>query len=303
METIEANGLQVIDVLQRGRNARTGAKESQVSLLLASRSGGGPCARERCHPPIVDHRRVQQAVRRQYARLASFPTRSHHLPAGRRQALALGYPETDLQGIPATAIAAFCGVACNVARPANPGEVVVDVGAGGGMDALLFARAVGANGQVVGVEMTEEMLRLSLQAARKAGAANLRLLKGVAEDLPLPDSYADAVYANGVVNLHVPDKPCALAEAWRVLKPGGRLVLGDVVVDAAADWRERSIPERWASGLAGSLPEAELLALVGEAGFADPRVIVRSAPLVRVDQASGAETVGALGVLLEARKA
>jgi SAM-dependent methyltransferase len=262
-------------VLERGRNARTGAAESQISVILAE--GAEAMARPKPSPtPLVDERRVRQAVQRAYARVALFPERPFPLPVGYDHALALGYPSPGLASLPRDAVVSYCGIACPLPFVApKPGATVVDVGCGSGVDAMLLAQRVGERGQVVGIELTEELLRKAQVLGRHARSRNLRFERGLAEDLPLPAESADLVLANGVVNLLVDDKVRALAEAWRVLRPGGQLVLADVVVAQAAPREERAIPERWAQGLAGPVPEVELLDLIGQAGFAERTVVER----------------------------
>jgi len=274
-----------------------------VSLILAERPGASTPKSARTASPIVDHRRVHATVQRAYAKIALFPRRTHPVSVGRTHALALGYPREALGRLPALAVESFCGVAYPVdAMAVRVGDVVVDVGAGSGVDALLAAHLVGPLGQVVGIELTEELFRKAARAAGLAKATNLRFERGSAEDLPLPGAFADVVLANGVINLLVADKDRALAEAWRVLKPGGRIVLADVVVPAAAPLAERAVPERWATDLAGPVDERELLDLLGEAGFSDVEVRGTSEPFARTVLAETAPRVGATGVLVVAHK-
>jgi SAM-dependent methyltransferase len=302
VEIIQANGLANVQILQRGRNARTGAKESQVSLILAERPAPTEAIRpQRSQPPLLDHQRLRQTLQRVYARVALFPERSHPWPVGVDHAVALGYPSDVLSAL-ATAATSFCGVAYPFTTDSpRPGEVVVDVGAGSGLDALVAARLVGSKGQVVGIEMTAELLRKATLAGRQVRAKNLRFENGIAEAMPVADGFADVVIANGVVNLLVADKEQALAEIWRVLKPGGRLLLADVVVRETAPRAERAVPDSWAE-LAGPLPEAELLDMLQAVDFAD--VLVRERGEVRVGDGlvERARALGAERVLIVARK-
>lgn len=264
----------MVEVLERGRNARTGAGESQVSVILAERLPTAPRP-ARTPSAILDHRRLCQTVAREYARVALFPARVFPWPVGRSHARDLGYPEDSLARLPRLAVESFSGVAYPFGGPRErigppgTGETVVDVGAGSGVDALLAADRVGPNGRVIGIELSEELARKATLAARQAKRSNVRFEKGLAEKLPLPDRFADLVLANGVVNLLVADKEGALREIWRVLRPGGRLLLADIAVSRAALRVERSQPERWLTHLAGPIPREELLFLVGEAGFGD----------------------------------
>lgn len=151
------------------------------------------------------------------------------------------------------------------------GEVVLDLGSGGGADVLLSARRVGPTGMAVGVDMTEEMLSLARENAGEAGVSNVEFRKGDIEDLPLPDSSVDVVISNCVINLAA-DKRRVLEEAFRVLRPGGRFAVSDVVVRGELPTSLRESLEAWVGCVAGALDDAEFLALLEEVGFEDPEI-------------------------------
>jgi SAM-dependent methyltransferase len=153
----------------------------------------------------------------------------------------------------------------------QPGETVLDLGSGGGIDVLLSARRVGPTGKAYGLDMTGEMLALARENQRKAGATNVEFLEGTIESIPLPDNTVDVIISNCVINLSS-DKDAVLREAFRVLKPGGRLAVSDVVVrgDVPADIR-RSM-ELWVGCIAGALEEQDYAARLRAAGFADVEV-------------------------------
>lgn len=299
---IEANGLSVVDVLQRGRNARTGAAESQVSVLLAERPPRDPRP-EPSPSAILDHRRLRQAISREYAKVALFPGRAYPWPVGRAHALRLGYPPEALARLPELAVESFCGCAnpLDVAAPA-PGETVVDLGCGSGVDALLAAIRVGPSGAVIGVEPTEELARKAALAARRATFSNARFEKGIAEATPLPDASADLVLANGVLNLLVADKEGALREIFRVLRPGGRLVLADLIVPRAASRDERSTLAGWIGGLAGPIPLDELVGLAQQAGFGNLEYTTDEAVFSGSSREEANRARGARRMVLRARK-
>jgi SAM-dependent methyltransferase len=178
----------------------------------------------------LDVEKLRQAIRHEYAAVADNPEQGFHFHTGRPLAHLLGYDEAWLDGIPAGTLSSFAGTGNPFQLGAlAPGERVVDVGCGAGFDSLLAARMVGAAGAVVGVDMTPAMLAKAREGAAAAGLANVTFHEGYAEALPVPDGWADVVISNGALNL-VPDKAAALAEMARVLKQGGRLQIGDILV-------------------------------------------------------------------------
>ena len=193
----------------------------------------------------VDVDVLREAIKEEYKVVASQPDKGFHFHTGRKLTRILGYDDAWLDGIPETAIEAFAGTG-------NPfslgelaqGEKVVDIGCGAGIDSLIAAKLVGDEGEVVGVDMTSAMLERARQAAREAGKGNVKFVEGQAEELPVEDEWADAVISNGVLNL-VPDKVGAVGEMYRVLKPGGRLQLGDILVESAVPQEAKEIIELW----------------------------------------------------------
>lgn len=192
-------------------------------------------------PPGVDQDELRAAIREEYEVVAREPERGFHFHTGRRLAGILGYDEALLQGVPEPAIASFAGTGNPISLGAlAPGENVVEVGSGAGMDALIAARMVGPSGSVVGVDMTEAMLEKARGSAEQAGLENVHFRFGYGESLPVSDGWADVVISNGVLNL-MPDKVGAMKEMARVLKPGGRLQVADILVtrEVSAKAKER----------------------------------------------------------------
>src|SRR5205814_1767897 len=148
----------------------------------------------------------------------------------------------------------------------NPGEVVLDLGSGGGIDVLLSARRVGPTGKAYGLDMTDEMLALANENKRKAGADNVEFLKGEIEHIPLPDNSVDVIISNCVINLSG-DKDRVIKEAFRVLKPGGRFAVSDVVVRGHVPAEIRKNMELWVGCVAGALSDYEYVAKLAKAGF------------------------------------
>jgi len=164
----------------------------------------------------------------------------------------------------------------------SPGEVVLDLGSGGGIDVLLSARRVGLTGKAYGLDMTDEMLALARENQRKAGIQNAEFLKGEIENIPLPDNSVDVIISNCVVNLSA-DKDRVLREAFRVLKPGGRLAISDVVVSGGVPDQIRKSVELWIGCIAGALHEDEYTAKIAQAGF--ERVSIEPTRVYDINQA------------------
>jgi SAM-dependent methyltransferase len=177
------------------------------------------------------------------------------------------YDEKQKAGIPAEALLASLGCGNPTALAAlKEGETVLDLGSGGGIDVLLSAKRVGPTGKAYGLDMTDEMLALANENKRRAGAENVEFLKGEIEQIPLPDSSVDVIISNCVINLSG-DKPKVLKEAFRVLKPGGRFAVSDVIVRGDVPAAVKANMELWIGCVAGALQESEFLDLLREVGF------------------------------------
>jgi SAM-dependent methyltransferase len=183
------------------------------------------------------------------------------------------YSDAERGALPVTAVAASLGCGNPTSLLAlEPGQTVLDLGSGGGIDVLLSAKRVGPAGKAYGLDMTDEMLALARENQRQAGATNVEFLKGTIESIPLPDNSVDVVISNCVINLSS-DKDAVLGEAFRVLKPGGRFAVSDVVVrggDVPADVRRNM--ELWVGCIAGALEEQEYDARLRRAGFANVEI-------------------------------
>ena len=193
------------------------------------------------------------------------------------------YDEKQTCGLPAEAVLASlgCGNPTALAQ-LNPGEVVLDLGSGGGIDVFLSARRVGPTGKAYGLDMTDEMLALARDNQRKAGVENVEFLKGEIESIPLPDNTVDVLISNCVINLSA-DKDRVLAEAFRVLKPGGRFAVSDVVVRGEMPPDIRRSVELWVGCLAGALEENDYQAKLARAGF--ERISIEPTRVYRVADA------------------
>jgi arsenite methyltransferase len=211
------------------------------------------------------------------------------------------YEEAQKAELPETAVLASlgCGNPTALADLA-PGETVLDLGSGGGIDVLLSARRVGPSGKAYGLDMTDEMLVLARENQKKSGITNAEFLKGEIENIPLPDNSVDVIISNCVINLSA-DKDRVLSEAFRVLKPGGRLAVSDIVVRGEMPPEVRRSMELWVGCVAGALEEQEYLAKLARAGFAD--CSIEPVRIYRVEDARELLTSSGIDVEAAARLA
>jgi SAM-dependent methyltransferase len=202
------------------------------------------------------------------------------------------YDEVQAAGVPAEALLASLGCGNPTAlADLMPGETVLDLGSGGGIDVLLSARRVGPTGRAYGLDMTDEMLALANENKARANATNVEFLRGRIEEIPLPSNTVDVIISNCVINLSG-DKRTVLAEAFRVLKPGGRFAVSDVVVRGEVPEAVRKSMELWIGCVAGALEEQEFLALLREVGFENPSI----EPTRVYDAADAAAFLGGTGL-------
>jgi arsenite methyltransferase len=179
------------------------------------------------------------------------------------------YNDTEKSALPENAVRASLGCGNPTALiDLRPGETVLDLGSGGGIDVLLSARRVGPSGKAYGLDMTDEMLALARENQRQAGVENVEFLKGEIENIPLPDNSVDVVISNCVINLSS-DKSRVLREAFRVLRPGGRFAVSDVVARGAVPDVVRKSMMLWVGCIAGALEEQDYIAKLAAAGFKD----------------------------------
>ncbi|MFZ6010358.1 MAG: methyltransferase domain-containing protein [Bacteroidota bacterium] len=210
---------------------------------------------------------LEQKVKKMYRDVALNPTGEYHFEMGRTLAERLGYSKADLDAIPGAAIESFAGVGYyfDLAN-LKAGEFVLDMGSGSGMDSFIAALKVGTSGSVTGVDMTDEQLAKSERLRTEKQLSNLRFLKGYIQSLPAPDGSFDVVISNGVINL-APDKEGIFSEVKRVLKPGGRMVIADIVT-------EKQLPENitcnstlWASCIGGASQQDDYRYAIEKAGM------------------------------------
>lgn len=245
------------------------------------------------------------AVRAMYTEVANHPEKTFHFPTGRAACAFVGYPVELLDRLPDGAVESFAGVGFPFAADViRPGDFVLDIGSGSGTDALIASLLTGPGGRVVGLDITETMQAKLTENAARMGARAVVALVGDAEEIPLPSAGVDVVTSNGVLNL-VPDKGRALRQIFRVLRPGGRVQISDIVLGRPASDASRSNPRLWAECVVGATTERAYLRLFRSAGFTDVEV------LSRLDYFSGsaseatrevAAIFGAVAVTMRARK-
>ncbi|MFQ6101308.1 MAG: arsenite methyltransferase [Anaerolineae bacterium] len=205
---------------------------------------------------------------------------------------AKSYLLEELSDLPdsVTDVSLGCGNPTAIAE-LRPGEVVLDLGSGGGIDCFLAAEKVGPEGRVLGLDMTTEMIKLARRNAKKIGATNVEFRYGEMEDIPLPDESVDVIISNCVINLS-PDKDAVFGEAYRVLRPGGRMTISDIVVNGELPQSIRDRLDAWASCIAGALDESDYLSKIRAAGFEGVEVLSRD--YVKIGEAAEWEDVKAL---------
>lgn len=210
---------------------------------------------------------LEDKVKAMYRSVAENPHGEFHFEMGRALAERLGYDPGLLDRIPAEAIDSFAGVGhfFHLAE-VKPGETIVDLGSGSGMDAFIAALRTGPSGSVVGVDMTVEQLRKAERLRDRAGFSNVRYLEAHIEDVPLPDGYADLVISNGVINLAT-DKARVFAEAARLLRPGGRLAIADIVTELQLSEKIVCNATLWAACIGGAAQQDSYRSQIEAAGL------------------------------------
>jgi len=248
---------------------------------------------------------VTKAVQSLYTEVATRPDKEYHFPLGLEALRYLGYPEEDLRRLPPTALESFAGVGFpHAAGAIRPGDTVLDIGSGSGTDVLYASLKVGPAGKVYGLDITPAMIAKARANIERMRAKNVQILEGDATQIPLPDGSVDVVTSNGVLNL-VPDKPAAFREIFRVLKPGGRLQLADIVVQEDVGAVCGLNPQLWADCIGGAAVEPEYLGTIRDTGFQDVRILKRLDYFAKSSSESTrriTKTFGAESVVVAARK-
>jgi arsenite methyltransferase len=251
----------------------------------------------------IDTRELQDKVQRMYTAVAANPHGDYHFETGRGLAERLGYDPGLLDRVPAAAIDSFAGVGhfLDLAAP-SPGDTVFDLGSGSGMDSFLAGELVGPEGLVVGVDFTAEQLDKARRLAAEAGVADrVQFRWGHVDQLPAPDGAVDCVISNGVINL-CPDKAAVFAEAARVLRPGGRLALADIVTERALTSAIVCDVDLWASCIGGAAQEATYREAIESAGLRIERTRVNPYEFLSPSARGATTTYGVKSISLLATK-
>ena len=215
----------------------------------------------------LDTHELEQRVKEMYREVAEEPEKEFHFETGRALAERLGYPSEELDAIPASSIESFAGVGYYFDLAAiTAGETIVDLGSGSGMDSFIAARQTGESGRVIGIDMTEAQLAKATRLAREHGFANVEFHDAHIEQLPVESGVADVVISNGVVNL-APDKTKVFVEAARVLRPGGRLALADIVTATQLPQGVTCDAALWAACIGGAMQRDDYRDAIEAAGF------------------------------------
>lgn len=219
--------------------------------------------------PHFDRAALRSAIQEKYSEVARTPECEFHFVTGRPLAERLSYSEDMLNAIPSGAIDSFAGVGNPFSiAPIPEGAVVLDIGSGAGMDSLIASRIVGPNGKVVGIDMTSAMVERARDNARQMDARNVRFEQGYAESLPFADESVDVVISNGVINL-CPSKTEVYDEIYRVLKPGGRIQIADVLLTDPVPTASVDLIHLWTDCVAGGLLDEDYLRMLQDTGFVD----------------------------------
>jgi SAM-dependent methyltransferase len=244
-----------------------------------------------------DREHIFEAVKLMYTTVANKPEKGFHFPSGRTACAFVGYPREQLDMIEPKAMESFAGVGYPFqADVIKEGDVILDVGAGAGTDILLSALLTGKRGKAYGLDMTNAMhekLRMNVNAME---LDHVIPLKGNAEEIPLEDAIVDVVTSNGVLNL-VPDKAQAISEIFRILKPGGKIQISDIIINKNIPELDKSKanPQLWAECIVGAMQEDDFLATFEKVGFKDMKVLDRLDYFAGSNSASTRDVAGYFG--------
>ena len=250
-------------------------------LLSKISSSGASCSISATDPLINDLQKmtteqIKQAVGKKYSEVASNPQAKFNFPVGRKFAESVGYSSELLDKLPASISESFTGA--GNPQPyidIKPGEKILDLGCGAGLDLYLYAQATGPGGRVYGLDISEDMIAKTRRNMEILNVQNVDLLCASADSIPLPDGSVDLVAVNGIYNLS-PDKNAVMREVVRVLRPGGRTIFAEIVLKAPLPKEIRKNINDWFRCIGGALPQDDFLEFLSVAGFSNPKVLLTS---------------------------
>lgn len=249
--------------------------------------------------------KIREAVRDMYTEVSEKPSNKFHFPLGEQALLAVGYPKSVLKAVPKNAKESFAGVGYHFQNNVvKKGNIVLDIGSGSGTDLIIVAQKVGSEGKVIGIDITQSMLKKALKNAEEAKLKNVSVIESDAESLPFKDDTFDVVISNGVINL-VHDKQKTFKEIFRVLKPGGYMSIADIILSSPISEKSRANPELWASCVVGAMVDEEYLKIIKKAGFSSVEVVSELDYFALSDSDSTkrvAHSLGAHSVVIKAQK-
>lgn len=251
---------------------------------------------------LVEASELESKVKEMYRQVAEEEDADLHFKTGRGLAETLGYPDDLLDGVPVEAVASFAGVGYHFDLASlQAGERVLDLGSGSGTDVFFGAQQVGAEGSVIGVDFTPEQVQKATRLRDEAGIANVEFVSGSIDDLPFEDESFDAVISNGVINLS-PVKGRVFSEAARVLRPGGRLALADIVSAKPLKEKTRRNTELWAACIAGAIPRKNYAEAIAQTGLSVGEIRSNDYEFISDRALDACNTYGVESVSLVARK-
>ena len=221
----------------------------------------------------VSNEELKKLVGHKYSKVASCPHDKHGFPTGRPFALAVGYPEMELNKLPDSIVESFAGVDYPFSfKEMKKGNTVVDIGCGAGLDLYFASKKVGSKGKVYGIDISKEMVRKAMLNIKKLGLNNVEVIEGHSDKIPLRDESVDVVTSNGIYNLS-PDKKAVLKEAYRVLKPNGIICFSEIVLKQELGQEVRKSVKDWFRCIGGALTKEKFIALMEEVGFQEIKVL------------------------------
>jgi len=218
---------------------------------------------------------IKEAVGYKYAQVAVDPNRRYNFPVGKKFAESVGYPKHLLDALPDSLTESFCGVNYPPSfAEMKKGDIVLDIGCGAGLDLYIASQIVGSDGKVIGIDIADEMVEKAQDNMKKVGVINVDVRKAHSDNIPIEDNSVDVITSNGIYNLS-PNKEAVFREAYRALKPGGKIAFSEIVLKRELEVEIRKSIDDWFRCIGGALPEKSFLNLMKKVGFVNVKVLSR----------------------------